>query len=157
MESMKTALGALALFVMAAPAMAQRQKDLCMGEVTSKLTPARVAPGGKAMLTFTIPMKAGYHIYDAKPGTDIGIPTSFTPVAANGIKFGAPIFPKPTIHDGTRVHEGVVVIKVPVTVAKNAKGMVNVGGGLKVQACNETGCLPPFTLKLGAPLIIGSK
>ncbi len=154
---MKTALGALALLMMAAPAMAQRQKDLCMGEVTTKLAPVKIAPGGKTVLTFTIPMKPGYHIYDAKPGTDIGLPTVFTPQAVAGVKYGAPIFPKPTIHDGTRIHEGVVVIKVPVTVAKNAKGMVNVGGGLKVQACNESGCLPPFTLKLGAPLIIGAK
>jgi DsbC/DsbD-like thiol-disulfide interchange protein len=155
---MKIALGALALLALTAPAMAQRQKDLCMGEVTTKLAPAKVKPGGKSVLTFTIPMKGGYHIYDAKPGTDIGIPTSFTPQAVPGITYGAPIFPKPTLFEGkSRVHEGVVVIKVPVMVAKTAKGMLNVGGGLKVQACNATGCLPPFTLKLTAPLIIGGK
>ncbi|MGC4045922.1 MAG: protein-disulfide reductase DsbD family protein [Armatimonas sp.] len=154
---MKTALGALALILMAAPAMAQRQKDLCMGEVTAKLAPAKVSPGGKSVLTFTIPMKAGYHIYDAKVGNDVGLPTVFTPQAASGIKYGAPIFPKPKMYEGSRIHEGVVVIKVPVMVAKGAKGMVNVGGDLKVQACNATGCLPPFSLKLAAPLIIGGK
>jgi DsbC/DsbD-like thiol-disulfide interchange protein len=155
---MKLALGALALIALALPASAQRQKELCMEDVTAKLAPARVAPGGKSLLTLTIEMKSGYHIYDPRPGDAMAIPTKFTPLAAPGVKYGAPIFPKPTLfHGKTRVHEGVIVIKIPVMVAKTAKGMINVGGDLKVQACNETGCLPPFALKLAAPLIIGAK
>jgi hypothetical protein len=88
----------------------------------------------------------------------MAIPTKFTPLAAPGVTYGTPIFPKPTLfHGKTRVHEGVIVIKIPVIVAKTAKGKPAVGGDLKVQACNETGCLPPFALKLAAPLTLGAK
>ncbi len=155
---MKLALGALALIALALPASAQRQKDLCIEDVSAKLSPARVAPGGKSLLTITITMKGEYHIYDPKPGDAIAIPTKFMPLAAPGIKYGTPVFPKPTLfHGKTRIHEGVIVIKIPVLTSKTAKGMINVGGDLKVQACNETGCLPPFALKLVAPLILGAK
>lgn len=153
---MKMILGVLALATFTAPALAQRQMSLCMESATAKLAPAKVAPGGKGVLTITIEMKNDYHIYDPKPGDPIAIPTSFTPLPASGVTYGSPIFPKPTLfHGKTRIHEGIIVIKVPVSLAKSAKGKLTVGGGLKVQACNETGCLPPFTVKLNAPLMVG--
>jgi DsbC/DsbD-like thiol-disulfide interchange protein len=153
---MKMILGVLALVSLATPSLAQRQMSMCMESATAKVTPARVAPGGKGVLTITIEMKGDYHIYDPKPGDPIAIPTSFTPQPAPGVTYGAPAFPKPTLfHGKTRIHEGIIVIRVPVTLAKSAKGKLNLGGGLKVQACNETGCLPPFTVKLSAPLTVG--
>ena len=54
-----------------------------------------------------------------------------------------------------RVHGGKIVIKVPVAVAKSVKGTVKVGGQVKLQPCNDHGCLPPFALPLSAALTVG--
>lgn len=147
------ALGAAAL--LAAPSQAQRQKDECLASSGAMLVPAKVAPGGKTFLVLTLQMKNDYHIYDPKPGDEFSIPTTFAPVKLAGVTYGAPIFPKPSMMGKQRVHGGKIVIKVPVTVAKSLKGTLKIGGEVKLQACNERGCLPPFSLKLAAPLTVG--
>ena len=170
------ALGAAAL--LAAPSQAQRQKDECLASAGASLGsattpqpnsagpnrgsktpgargPILVAPGGKTTLYLTLRMKNDYHIYDPKPGDPYSIPTTFTPLRVPGVTYGTPIFPKPTLLNKARVHGGDIVIKVPVSVSKSTKGAIQVGGTVKLQACNERGCLPPFTLNLSAPLLVG--
>ena len=147
------ALGAAAL--LALPTQAQRQKDECLAASSAALAPARVAPGGKTVLLLTLQMKNDYHIYDPKPGDEFSIPTSFAPIKVPGVTYGTPVFPAPKLMGKQRVHGGKVVIKIPVTVAKSAKGTLKIGGAVKLQACNERGCLPPFTLPLSAALTVG--
>jgi DsbC/DsbD-like thiol-disulfide interchange protein len=146
-------LGAAAL--LAAPSQAQRQKDECLAASGAALAPGKVAPGGKTFLLLTLQMKNDYHIYDPKPGDEFSIPTSFAPVKLAGVTYGTPIFPAPKMMGKQRVHGGKIVIRVPVSISKSAKGTLKIGGAIKLQACNERGCLPPFSLSLAAPLTVG--
>ena len=155
MKTQPLAALALSVALLALPAFAQRQKDECLASASAALAPGKVAPGGKTTLLLTLNMKPGFHIYDADPGDGISIPTTFAPAKMAGVTYGKPIFPKPSMIDKSRVHMGKVVIKVPVAVAKNVKGPLKIGGSVRLQACNERGCLPPFALPLTAALAVG--
>lgn len=147
-----------ALSVAAAPAFAQRIVEKSVAKSSAVVTPAQVAPGGKATLVLTLQMKPRWHLYDPNPGDKFLTPTTFAPASAAGVGYGKPAFPAPITFNKARVHEGTVVIKIPLTVAKTAKpGAIAVGGGLHFQACNDSSCLPPATLNLSAPLKVGSR
>lgn len=156
---MKTSARILGTFVIGAlivgglRATLQRQKDLCLASAALATSPTSSKAGGKTTLVITLQMKDEYHIYDANPGQAGLIPTTFKGTAVPGITYGKPVFPNPKLDNGTRVHGGKVIIKVPVTIAKTIKkGKLNIGGEIHLQACNASGCLPPFTLKLSSPL-----
>ena len=119
------------------------------------VAPVKVKAGGTATLTLTITMAPGFHIYDPKPGDEFAIASEVMPLKAAGVTYGKAVWPAPTIHEKTRVHEGVITVKVPITLAKTVKpGMLKLGAALKAQGCNETGCLPPDTITLSAPLTV---
>jgi DsbC/DsbD-like thiol-disulfide interchange protein len=138
----------------AAPAQAPKLPGFFAGAKAS-IAPATVKAGGKAILTITLTMAPGYHIYDPKPGEEFAIPSEVMPVKAAGITYGKAIWPTPTVQEKARVHEGTITVTVPITLAKTVKpGTLKLGAAVKAQGCNATGCLPPETISLAAPLTV---
>lgn len=130
--------------------------------VKTVISPARVAVGGKAMMTVTITVAPGFHINAHEPGDPNLIATVLTPRATTkAITVGKPTYPKPlTItaafaEKPVLVYEDKAVVSVPVTVTKQSRpGKVTVTADLRLQGCNETSCFPPATLPVSASLII---
>ena len=138
----------------AAPAQAPKIPDFMSGAKAS-VAPGTVKAGGKATLTLTLTMAPGFHIYDPKPGDEFAIASEVVGSKIAGVTYGKPVWPKPTLHEKTRIHEGTITVTVPVTIAKNAKpGTLKLGAAVKSQGCNATGCLPPETVALVTPLVV---
>jgi DsbC/DsbD-like thiol-disulfide interchange protein len=139
---------------MAAPAQTPKLPGFFAGAKAS-IAPTSVKAGGKATLTLTITMAPGFHIYDPKPGEEFAIASEVLPIKAVGVSYGKAIWPTPTIHEKARVHEGTITVTVPITLAKTVKpGTLKLGAAVKSQGCNATGCLPPDTITLSAPLTV---
>lgn len=125
--------------------------------VTATVAPTKLVPGSTATLTVTVKLTEGFHIYSPQPGDEYAIPTSLVLTKAPGVVYGKPVWPKSTKIEKTNVYEGTATITVPVTIAKSAKGSIKVGGVLKAQGCNATGCLPPASVPVSAVLTVGGK
>jgi len=114
--------------------------------------------GDSAALRVTVAIPAGWHIQSNAPLDDFLIPTVVT-ATGEGVRFGAPRFPKPLMKEfpalGGQValFEDTVVVRVPAwrkgagkdpagTVRALSKSQVT----LRYQACNDTQCLPPRTV-----------
>jgi DsbC/DsbD-like thiol-disulfide interchange protein len=128
--------------------------------IDAALAPAKLAPGAKAVLTLTLKIAPNFHIYANDPGDKFAVPTSFEAAAVSGAKnaiaLGRPAFPAPQIVDGLNIHEGTVVVKVPVTVPKSTKaGLYTLSGKVRYQACNQSSCLPPTSVPVSAILTVG--
>lgn len=126
----------------AAPAQAPKLPDFMSGARAS-VTPGTVKAGGKATLTLTLTLAPGFHIYDPKPGDEFAIASEVVGSKVAGVSYGKQSGPNRRFTK-TRIHEGTITVTVPVTIAKNAKpGARKLGGAVKSQGCNATGCLPP--------------
>ena len=138
----------------AAPAQAPRLPGFFSGAKAS-IAPTTVKAGAKATLTITLTMAPGFHIYDPKPGDEFAIPSVVTPLKVAGVTYGKAIWPTPTMQEKARIHEGTVTVTVPLMLAKTLKpGPLKLGAAVKAQGCNATGCLPPETITLSAPLTV---
>lgn len=138
----------------AAPAAAPKLPGF-FAAAKASIAPAKVKTGGTATLTITLTMAPGFHIYDPKPGDEFAIASEVMPVKAAGVTYGKAVWPTPTIHEKVRIHEGVITVTVPITLAKTVKpGTLKLGAAVKAQGCNATGCLPPDTITLPAPLTV---
>lgn len=126
-----------------------------ISEAKAELAPVSVKAGTKATLTLTVTMAPGYHIYDPNPGDEFAIASEVTLTKIPGVSFGKAVWPKPLLQEKTRVHEGTIKVTIPVTLAKTVKpGKLKLSAALKSQGCNATGCLPPETVTLFAPLTV---
>lgn len=108
--------------------------------------------GTHALLTLTVTVDEGYHLYsgptidDVAPGGAIAVPTTVT-IDGAGITWGDAHFPEAKGYPGMNndfeeievaVHEGVFTIQVPGTVTGSAGSFeVRVGG----QTCNDATCV----------------
>ncbi|MBB6050994.1 protein-disulfide reductase DsbD N-terminal domain-containing protein [Armatimonas rosea] len=138
----------------AAPAQAPKLPGF-FAAAKATVAPVSVKAGAKATLTVTITMAPGFHIYDPKPGDEFAIPSEVTPTKVAGVTYGKAVWPAPTLHEKTRIHEGTITVTVPITLAKTVKpGTLKLGAAVKAQGCNATGCLPPETVQLSAPLTV---
>lgn len=153
----RTAAAAALIAALATSAPAQAPKlPGFISSVKTEVSPAVLKPGTKATLTLTITMAPGYHIYSTNPGDEFAIATELTPMKAPGITYGKAVWPKPTLHEKVRIHEGTAVVTVPITIAKTAKpGTLKLGASIKAQGCNESACLPPDTFSAVASVTLG--
>lgn len=145
----------IAAIATSAPAQAPKLPGF-IASVKTAVSPAALKPGTKATLTLTITMAPGYHIYSTNPGDEFAIATQLTPLKAPGVSYGKAVWPKPTLHEKVRIHEGTAVVTVPITIEKTAKpGMLKLGASIMAQGCNESACLPPDTFTAVASVMIG--
>jgi DsbC/DsbD-like thiol-disulfide interchange protein len=144
----------VSLLAIAAPAQTPKLPGFLSGAKAS-VAPGSVKVGGKTLLTVTLTMAPGYHIYDPKPGDEFAIASELVLAKVPGVTFGKPVWPKPTLHEKTRIHEGMITVTVPIMLAKTVKpGALKLAATVKAQGCNETGCLPPDSVALTAPLTV---
>jgi DsbC/DsbD-like thiol-disulfide interchange protein len=144
----------LALALVPAAALAVRQPLRLWEEVY-----VRVRPGATVQALFHVSVDPGYLIV-ARPAGDArlrALALQLKPAA--GVQVGEPAYPAPTATasvDGLpelRAYEGVVAIRVPVAVPKDAKWTrQRLEGALEYQACTAEGCGRPATLPVAVEI-----
>ena len=147
------------LLAMACQARAQNPAPV---NITAKLEPAQVKPGGKAKVQINLKLDPGWHVYAL---TQPPPPRAMKVAVDESSSFkaeGAPQQPKPkTAFDpnfemNTQTFENAVTITQPVIAAANAApGAQKLTVNFTYQVCDEHQCLPPkkVPLVLDATLI----
>jgi thiol:disulfide interchange protein len=148
-------LGAFASVALAAPANAQPESPV---KVSATITPASVAPGGRAVVAVTFEMDEGWHIYPqdwsalgGEEATGILSTVSLELKGAAGLSERASQWPTPmikTVGEGrtrerTAYYEGTITVFVPLVIAADAAaGVRTIPVAWSSQACDEKGvCL----------------
>lgn len=152
----RTAALAALVSALTVPALAQSAKiPGFLSSVRASVAPGSMKAGGKATLTVTISMAPGFHIYDPKPGEEFAIASELVLPKLAGVSYGKVVWPQPKLQEKARIHEGTVTVTIPVMLAKSMKpGTIKLGATLKAQGCNATGCLPPDSVVVSAPLTV---
>ena len=126
-------------------------------EWVGKVVPAKVAPGGRAVLELTAKPDATFHVYAAAVD-DTESRTNFVITEKGGLKFGPPKPPSdPIIKEmgaglpAAHYHEGEVTWSIPIEIpADAAPGEKLLRGVIAYQACTDTSCQQPKALKFVA-------
>ena len=94
----------------------------------------------------------GFHVNSHTPKSELLIPTNLKLTPAEGIKAGAPEYPKGTEYafsfepgEKLDVYTGTFSIKLPVEVTPGDHTLVGV---LHYQACDHAACYPPKSLPI---------
>jgi len=144
----------------AAPATIGQTADKNYVSAQATVEPAKVKPGGQALLKLTIKIAGDAHINSNAPKDPNLIPTIFTPRPTAGVVWGQPRYPEPTeVTEWYSVDPLVVftdgaVITVPLTIEPAASGTLELSGALMAQACDHEQCYPPRRLAVTAALTI---
>lgn len=152
------AVVACASLAVAAPGFAQSEltsgglvEARALVQVTAM--PVTVPAGGTATTAVTLVVSPGWHINANPPSLDYMIPTVVKLRAENGIRAGAPAYPRPKEQKLSfeetplRVFDGEAVVRLPVVVAAGtAPGAVTAQGTVQFQACNDEVCLAPASV-----------
>lgn len=139
-------LGALCL---AAPLRADDSK------VSLAMRPAVAAPGGTATLTFEAVVAPGWHINAHQPNQKFLVPTTLTLTVPAAAAAGAVHYPEPTAKTfafagdvALLVYEGTLPLRTSVRVpAAFAGAALPIEAVLRYQACDDTTCLPPTSVR----------
>ncbi len=133
--------------------LAAQQPGATKSDSKTQITAAadKAGPDGQQLVTITIAIEKGWHIYANKlPDDFAGIATAITVNAQSkpAVKVDYPEGTK--AKDGDyRVYEDKVTIKGHITRAKNDASPLEIN--VSLQACSERTCLPPTTVKLLVP------
>ncbi|MGC4042691.1 MAG: protein-disulfide reductase DsbD N-terminal domain-containing protein [Armatimonas sp.] len=126
--------------------------------MNARITPTQVIPGKDAMLTLTLNILPGYHIYANEPGDKFLTATTITPKKQPGVLFGKISWPRPQRVNKAMVYEKSATIRVPIRIEPGARpGNTVVALEIHAQGCNEQDCYPPARFTVSAPLRIASK
>jgi thiol:disulfide interchange protein DsbD len=124
----------------------------------------RAAAGSKLEVALVMKIPAPFHVNAHVPSEDYLVPTALTLQPSPGLTFGPVRYPEPLTKTfpfskkPLRVHEGRLVLRVPVTVAATAKtGPRTLRGEVRYQACNESQCFIPRTRPVTIPITIAPK
>lgn len=148
----------LALFALLGMASSAAAQDDSKVHVTAAITPAKVAPGGKALVTVTFVMDEGWHIYPESwaalggpEGTGILSTAELTQPLPAGLAARAAQWPKPTVKkitvgktsEMTAFYDGTLSVYLPIVVdAGAAPGDREIKVTWSSQACTDKGvCL----------------
>ena len=123
-----------------------------------------IKPGDKVSVQLTAQIAPGWHLYSITQGAGGPIPTRLTLPEGQPFKLAGSISgPRPRVemdpnfNINTETYEGSATFSVPVTVAADAPaGAQTVQINARFQACNDSTCLPPRTVKLTAPVEIAA-
>src|SRR5260370_28476105 len=121
----------------------------------------RAAAGSKFEAAVVMDIPAPFHVNAHKPSEDYLRPTTLTLQPTPGLTFGPVVYPPPqsvTLPFSPKpllVHEGRLVLRVSVTVARTAKpGVATLHGQVEDQACNAQQCFLPRKRPLSIPVTI---
>jgi thioredoxin:protein disulfide reductase len=121
----------------------------------------RAAAGSKFEAAVVMDIPAPFHVNAHKPSEDYLRPTTLTLQPTPGLAFGPVVYPPPqsvTLSFSPKpllVHEGRLVLRVPVTVARTAKpGAVMINAQVEYQACNPQQCFLPRKRPVSIPVTI---
>jgi len=114
--------------------------------------PTVLKPGTARDLVVKIALKEGWHIQSNEPAPDY-IPTEVKVDGGGDFRVGRPAFPPSTTASVAGqeipVFDGVVEVRVPVTPLRQVDDP-RIEVEVRYQACNETACLPPASLRVRA-------
>ncbi|TWU37150.1 protein-disulfide reductase DsbD family protein [Novipirellula artificiosorum] len=142
----------------AAPQQTFRDEDYQVAW-TAGLVPSTVAPGGRALLTFTAKPDSGFHVYRAAVD-DADSSTNFVMTEKAGLRVGAPAASsephESNLLKGIFYHDGNVSWTMPVEVPEDAKpGEHKIKGAIGYQACTDSSCQQPVALQFSTNLTVG--
>lgn len=114
-----------------------------------------VAPGATTRLTALAQIEPGWHVNAHEPNESFLIPTAITLTLPEGVVAGAVTYPEPEAKTfafaaGKKllVYEGEVAMTTALTLPESFAGdEFTIVGELRFQACNDTTCLPPRTVR----------
>lgn len=142
----RLAVALLALVLAAGAACAQNEV-----QVGARASQEAVKPGDRFEVAVEFVIQSGFHIYG--PLENQGTPTVVTADPTPGFAFGEAVYPEPKIvemfGEKLKVYEKSLTVKVPVTVAADAKpGDAKLKLHYTYAACDESSCLPPVSDQL---------
>jgi thiol:disulfide interchange protein len=125
---------------------------------------AALKPGEKLTAQVTAEIQGGWHLYSVTQGAGGPIPTRITVPDGQPFKLAGSVSgPRPHVQMdpnfqiNTETYEGSATFSVPVTVAADAAtGAQQLNINARYQACNDTLCLPPKTVKLNVPVTLAA-
>jgi DsbC/DsbD-like thiol-disulfide interchange protein len=127
-------------------------------KVSATVSKARLSVGQTADLTIDFDIAEGWHINSNEPGLEFLIPTSVSFEGPAGVRMVDVRFPPPVVRKlelgggkELKLYEGRV--SIPATLRYESTAAPAAGAGAPVavvryQACNDSLCLRPQTLKL---------
>ena len=145
------------LLILALPAAAKVELQL-------QIPGQPLAPGATAQLVAVAKVESGWHVNAHKPSEPFLIPTAITLTLPDGVTAGAMSYPEPeaksfAFAEGKKllVYEGEIRMEASLTVpAAYTESEIVVAGELRYQACNDTTCLPPRTVRAEATARVAS-
>jgi uncharacterized protein len=144
--------GCLVLAACAADAAAQGKKSDAVVKAAAKAD--KPGPDGQQTVTVTLDISKPWHLY-ANPVGNKDLADVETTVSVAGkakvekVEYPAGKLKKDAVVGDYRIYEDRVTIKVHVRRAKDDSGPLALS--VKLQACNQSTCLLPATVKLTAP------
>ncbi len=129
--------------------------------VRAEASETRIKAGGSGEAVVRLKIAEGFHV-NANPASDkYLIATSVEATASEGLKVGAPVYPRGEIkqlgfsQQPLAVYERDVSIKLPLSVeASTAKGNRTLDASITVQPCDDKECFQPRTIKTAIPIVI---
>ena len=120
-----------------------------------------IKAGGSGEASIKLTIAAGYHINANPPSFSYLKATELNVEPGGGVAPGKPVYPTAITRkfafskDPLAVYEGETEIKLPLTVAADArKGAQTLKGKLRIQACDEEACYPPTTVETSIPVTV---
>ena len=120
---------------------------------SARVEPAKAAPGSKVELVIRAEIPAPWHLYSTKKfavgegpfGTEISLPKGGAVAEVGKAGQGSPIRKADKNFPGAQVeyYEGSAEFRVPLRLAKTARGTTRIGASVLFQLCNDGQCLPP--------------
>lgn len=150
--AMKPVVAALLLTLLPAlPAVAKVDLQLQIAEDP-------VARGASTRITARATIASGWHVNAHTPNEDFLIPTAVVLTLPKGVTAGDVSYPEPEAKTFAfaagkelLVYEGEISMTAPLSIAEDFEGdEVVVIAELRYQACNDTTCLPPRTVRAEA-------
>ena len=124
----------------------------------------KLPAGGTCQFIVLLDVKDGWHINANPPSPDHLIPTKVTFKSKLGTKLSDPKYPKghgfkfAGEDSEASVYEGEVAIRGVLSIPEKAAGQVDdMEISITYQACNDTGCRPPKTIKLTGKLGVANR
>ncbi|HEX3558516.1 MAG TPA: protein-disulfide reductase DsbD domain-containing protein [Pyrinomonadaceae bacterium] len=129
--------------------------------VKASVEEVKLAAGGAGVAAVRLDITEGFHV-NANPASDkFNIPTTLQVEAQEGIMPGKPVYPSAVSRKlafspkPLAVYEGQAVIKLPLRADKTATpGRHTFRAKVRVQPCNDQGCLPPREIDAAIPVTI---
>jgi len=152
----------LALIAFSSPLLAQQQAQQLNPVKWSLSAPASARPGERFEATLTATVDEGWHLYSLRPleggpiPTDVAVPPpqqfrmigqidAPVPLSAHEEAFGMSV----------EFYFGEVEFVLPIEVSRNAKpGKQKLSVTARYQACDNTQCLPPKTVRAESAVTI---